>query len=176
MTCIVGLVHRGTVWIGGDSLGTAYLDSVHRADPKVFRSDGFVFGFTSSYRMGQLLRYQLKVPVRGRSELMRYMATDFIEAIRGCLKSGGYTVVKDNQESGGSFLVAHAGRLFRIEDDFQVGETRIGFDAVGYGFAYALGSLWESRGKRPRDRVRKALEAAERFSAGVQRPFTILRL
>ena len=139
MTCIVGLVHRGTVWIGGDTLGSSSWESCQRAD-------------------------------------MRYMATDFIEAIRGTLKTGGYTVVKDNQESGGTFLVGHAGRIFRIEDDFQVGEARIGFDAVGCGFAYALGSLWESRGKRPRDRVRRALEAAERFSGAVQRPFTILRL
>ena len=64
MTCIVGLVHEGVVYIGGDSAGVAGLSLTVRADEKVFRNSDFLMGFTTSFRMGQLLRYSLKPPRR----------------------------------------------------------------------------------------------------------------
>ena len=64
MTCIVGLVHEGVVYIGGDSAGVARLSLTVRADEKVFRNSDFLMGFTTSFRMGQLLRYSLKPPRR----------------------------------------------------------------------------------------------------------------
>ena len=62
MTCIVGLVHEGVVYIGGDSAGVAGLSLTVRADEKVFQNGEFLMGFTTSFRMGQLLRYSLKPP------------------------------------------------------------------------------------------------------------------
>ena len=64
MTCIVGLVHEGVVYIGGDSAGVAGLSLVVRADEKVLRNGDFLMGFTTSFRMGQLLRYKLDPPRR----------------------------------------------------------------------------------------------------------------
>lgn len=55
MTCIVGLVENNKVYIGGDSAGVAGLSLMKRADEKVFKKDEFIFGFTSSFRMGQLI-------------------------------------------------------------------------------------------------------------------------
>ena len=63
MTCIVGLVHEGVVYIGGDSAGVAGLSLVVRAD-EMFRNGDFLMGFTTSFRMGQLLRYKLYPPRR----------------------------------------------------------------------------------------------------------------
>lgn len=65
MTCIVGLKHKDKVYIGGDSLGanTAFQKTV-RADEKVFQKDDMIFGFTSSFRMGQILRYSFFPPAR----------------------------------------------------------------------------------------------------------------
>ena len=62
MTCIVGLVHNGIVYIGGDSAAIT-IDGVQflRSDPKVFIKEDFLIGFTSSYRMGQLIRFNLKI-------------------------------------------------------------------------------------------------------------------
>ena len=44
MTCIVGLVHEGVVYIGGDSAGVAGLSLTVRADEKVFRNSDFFDG------------------------------------------------------------------------------------------------------------------------------------
>ena len=56
MTCIAGLVHDGAVYLAGDSAGCSGWDLTVRADPKVFVSGSYVMGFTTSFRMGQLLR------------------------------------------------------------------------------------------------------------------------
>lgn len=175
MTCIVGIASGGTVWIGGDSAGVSGLDLAVRSDPKVFINHGFVFGFTSSFRMGQLLAHAFKPPHRDpEKDLYGYMVTDFINAVRDCLKSGGYAENHSEAEKGGHFLVGHAGRLFSVESDYQVGENADGFNACGSGSQVALGSMFSTLGQASEHRVRRALEAAERFNAGVRGPFTVL--
>ena len=64
MTCIVGLEHKGKVYIGGDSAGVAGYSLSVRADQKVFINGNFIFGFTSSFRMGQILRFGFNPPRR----------------------------------------------------------------------------------------------------------------
>lgn len=174
MTCICGLVDNGKVYIGGDSAGVdgRYALTV-RADKKVFRNGDLVMGFTSSFRMGNLLQHSLKPPRRHPDDdPFKYMVTDFVDAVRACLKAGGYATKSDEVETGGTFLVGYAGRLFEVQDDYQVAENVDGIAAAGCGDLIALGSLYSTSGK-PRDRIRLALEAAERFSAGVRGPFAI---
>ena len=66
MTAIVGLVDSGIVYIGGDSAGASGWSLTVRADAKVFFNAGYLFGFTTSYRMGQLIRYALQPPEPAR--------------------------------------------------------------------------------------------------------------
>lgn len=172
MTCIVGVVHDGDVYMGGDSAGTDGHSLFVRSDPKVFRNGPFVMGFTSSFRMGQLLQYSFDPPERVPSkDLFTYMATDFIDGVRGCLKRGRFARKSDDVESAGTFLVGHAGRLFTIDDDYQVAELADDFDACGSGVRVALGSLYATKELPPVDRLQLALEAASRFTAGVCPPF-----
>lgn len=174
MTCIVGLVSAGQVFIGGDSAGVAGWNLRLRADAKVFKNGDYLFGFTSSFRMGQLLRYALQIPKRHPDkDLMAFMATDFIDAVRNCLKAGGFARKDSETEQGGVFLVGHAGRLFYVDCDYQVGEVRGDYDACGCGEAYACGALYVNSGLGAEDRIRQALLAAEAHSAGVRGPFHI---
>lgn len=174
MTCIVGLVDNGNVYIGGDSAGVQGWDLVVRADEKVFRNGPMVMGFTDSFRMGQLLRYAFQVPDHDpRDDIDKYMVVTFVNAVRQCLKDGGYARAVETRESGGTFLVGYAGQLFCIDSDYQVAKAADGFAAVGCGSSYALGSLYSTEGQEPRIRVAKALAAAERFSAGVRAPFVV---
>ena len=171
MTCIVGLVEKGNVYIGGDSAGVGGYSLTVRADRKVFRNGDFVMGFTTSFRMGQLLHHAFSPPKRHPdTDVDRFMVTDFIDGVRRCLKDGGYAEKHNDAESGGVFLVGYAGRLFRVDNDYQVGEAADGYDAVGCGEDIARGALFASTGKSL-DRLRAALEASERFSAGVRGPF-----
>ena len=179
MTAIVAIVENDTVYMGGDSAGVAGLSITVRKDPKVFKNGPFIMGFTSSFRMGNLLRYSFKPPKHpDNMSLDRYMNTVFIDAVRECLRDGGYTKVNDNNEKGGTFLVGYKGKLFNIDGDFQVGIHVRNYDSVGCGGELCLGSLYttEKLDIEPKERIKIALKAAELFSGGVRRPFNILSL
>ncbi|MFD9948780.1 hypothetical protein ACFWYW_46985 [Nonomuraea sp. NPDC059023] len=173
MTAIAGLVHDGLVILGGDSAGSAGWHLRIRADRKVFTNGPYVFGFTSSFRMGQLLRYALTPPEPDYDDLPRFMVTTFVDAVRTCLKDGGHARKESERENGGTFLVGVGGRLFEVEDDYQVAEHEDGYAAIGCGAATVLGALHATAplGMAADERLLRALEAAERFSNGVRGPF-----
>lgn len=175
MTCIVGIAENGKVWIGGDSAGVAGYSLVVRADQKVFENGEFLFGFTSSFRMGQLLRYAFSPPARmENTDDYKYLTTTFIDSVRATLKTGGYATTKEGGEEGGFFLLGYRGKLYSIESDYQVGSAVDSFASCGCGDQIALGSLFSTIGKPPKERIETALRAAERFNAGVRGPFVIL--
>ena len=175
MTCIAGLVHDGITYLAGDSAGCSGWNLTVRADPKVFVNGSYVMGFTTSFRMGQLLRYAFTPPEPDYvNDLHRFMCTAFTDSLRQCLKDGGWAEKDKEREGGGTFLVGTHGRLFFVNDDYQVGEPADPYAAVGCGSSYALGALHATEGGKmtPQKRLDAALAAAERFSAGVRGPFT----
>jgi ATP-dependent protease HslVU (ClpYQ) peptidase subunit len=176
VTCIVGLAHGDKVYIGGDSAGVDQSFSVAvRADRKVFRNGEMLFGIAGSFRMGNLLQHRLVVPQRDEAgDVFRYMVTDFIDAVRRTMHEGGVMLKEDNLESmDGDFLCAIAGRIFVVYGDMQVGENLEPYVSIGIGAPIAEGSMFSTKGKKPEDRVRLALEAAEEHSGGVRGPFHI---
>jgi ATP-dependent protease HslVU (ClpYQ) peptidase subunit len=184
-TAVIGLVHEGTVYLGADSAGmnTSDLSLTIRTDKKVFANGQFIMGFTGPFRIGQLLHYKLRVSEqKSDQDLNEFMVITFIDAVRDCLKDGGFASKTNNslygQESGGRFLVGYGGRLFKIDYDYQVGESADGYCAIGCGMHFCLGSLYTTAntGLSPEERIIKALEAAAKFSAGVQGPFHVIKL
>lgn len=177
LTCIVGIAEDGKVFIGGDSAGVSGLDLTVRSDEKVFKNGEFLFGFTSSFRMGQLLRFSFSPPARAeKMDDYKYLVTTFMNAVRQCLKDGGYARSKEGEEQGGTFLLGYRGKLYCVHSDYQVGSSVDGFESCGCGDQIAHGSLFSTTGKPASERIDTALKAAERFSAGVRGPFTILEI
>ncbi len=185
MTCIVAIKDhvRGSVIMGGDSAGVCSDHSIIiRKDPKVFKiGEEFIIGFTSSFRMGQLLMFNLKTPKHPKGiSTYKYMVSLFVESVRDCFEKGGYTTTtEEGEERGGVFLVGYRGRIFEIAMDFQVAESVDDYVSVGCGDYFALGSLYatdEEEGMSPLQRLEKALDAATYFSGGVAQPYTILEL
>lgn len=176
MTCIVGIADGNSVVIGGDSAGVANYDRTIRADVKVFKVGPMVMGFTSSFRMGQLLHHRLApLPKHGpRLSAEAYLVGPFINAVRGTLSAGGWLSTDNGQEEGGQFLVGYRGRLYQIDSDFQVGDPVDQVAAIGCGESYALGALHATPRKGTKARIRHALEAACHYSAGVAPPFLIV--
>lgn len=174
MTCIVGIADGERVLIGADSAaveGGGFALSV-RADRKVVRVGDFAFGFTTSFRMGQLLAHTFTPPARRHGQdLFGYMVADFVPACRQVFELGGWAEVRDGRHTGGDFLVGHAGRLFCVYSDFQVAEQAADFSSVGCGAELARGALWATQGQPMRSRAELALRAAAAMSAGVRGPF-----
>lgn len=181
MTCIVGYIDKetDTVYIAGDSAGVAGLDVTLRKDPKVFETGPFIMGFTTSFRMGQLLmssKFNPQRQVWGQSDY-DYMITTFIDEVRAVFKEGGY-------EHGGSFLVGYRGQLYSIDSDFQVGEGYRNYDAVGCGEYYAKGAiemvLQCSDEPKTEEEIENFLESVlsvvVEHNAGVRPPFSIVHM
>lgn len=177
MTCIIGAIDNGAIYMGADSAGVANYSIKRRKDSKIFRNGDFLMGFTSSFRMGQLLRYKFTPPnPKEGQDIYEFMVADFAESVRQCLKDGGYSKISNNEETGGTFMVGFRGRLFIIDADFQVCELLQDYAAVGCGEDIALGSMFSTKGRDTTERIKPALEAAEEFNAGVRRPFNIIKL
>lgn len=180
MTCIVGLVENGKVYIGGDSAGVSGFDYHIREDQKVFQNGGMIFGFTSSFRMGQLLQYSLKIPDHDpRIDDFKYLCTDFMDAVIQCFKDKGYARTDNGEIEGGQFLLGYKGSLYMIAPDFQVAKIKNPFDSVGCGMYYAIGALHilnKNNKLTAEEKILSALEVAEANSAGVRRPFNIISL
>ena len=177
MTCVVGVVQKGRVYIGVDSAAVQGWTRRASQVSKVFRRGPFLIGYTTSFRMGQLLEHHLNVPAQtDKVSDMTFMVTQFIEAVRVLLKEKGFTKIESNTEKGGQFLVGYRGQLYTIESDFQVGHQVEQFDAIGSGAEFALGAVKALEGKKPQVRVRRALEIAAHLNMGVCGPFTLKTL
>lgn len=179
MTCIIGLIKNKKVYIGGDSAGVGGLDIIIRRDSKVFKTGKFIMGYTSSFRMGQLLRFKLKVKDQTeKQDDFEYMCTTFIDTVRKCLKDNGYTTIDNNVEEIGHFLVGYNNHLYYIGGNLQVGESYESFESVGCGENYAKGAmevLIKSK-QSPKTIINKALTIVTKFSAGVRPPFNIVEI
>ena len=177
MTAIVGIVEDGTVWLGGDSAGVGGLSLSTRSDPKVFKNGEFVIGYTTSFRMGQIIEYHLTPPTPYEGENgMAYMVKRFIPSVKSSLKTHGFEYSDCGRDSGGTFLVGYRGELYEVESDYQVARVRQSYHACGCGQDLALGSLHatDSFELAPRERIHMALDAAMEFSAGVRGPFNVV--
>src|SRR6266436_5359026 len=115
MTCIAGLADNGKIYMGGDSAATNGWGLTILKEPKVFRNKDFLIGCAGSARILTLLRHSFVPPGQDEGEdILLFMSTRFIDAVRDCLKNGGFAKKQDEQESMGNsyFLVGYKGQLF----------------------------------------------------------------
>lgn len=180
MTCIAGIARNDKVWIGGDSAGIAGWRMTVRADEKVFVSGEFAYGFTSSFRMGDLLRFSFSPPEQTshQTDDRGYLATTWTDALRECLGTGGLKKIESGVEKGGQFLLGYKGRLYSVDWDFQIALAVADYDAVGAGCETALGALYAMRDSKltPEVQIKAALAAAEEHNASVRAPFRVVMI
>lgn len=184
MTCIIGFTDKANnvSYIGGDSLGSNGFTKSTEMPSKVFRNDTFksvLIGGTTSFRHLDLLRYSDKLfdEIDWYKKVdvdHKYMVTKFVPKVIDLFKSGVIDEVE--KDRGANFIVATPGKVFEIQNDYSVLEPELGFCAVGCGETVAMGSLITTRfmDMSPQDKILRALEAAETYCCGVQRPFHIL--
>lgn len=182
MTCVVGLEHAGSVYLGGDSaLSDADTGSLSvLRDPKVFIRGSAAVGTASNMRILQLVGHVFVPPAQDAlHDDVQHMLVRFVGELKsllekdGCLKKDGEG---DSHEA--QHLVGYNGSLYCIDSDFQAHRVACGWAAIGSGADLALGSMHTTARLRmsPRDRVAAALRAAEAHNAHVRRPFHVIRL
>ena len=177
MTCIVGIKGEKRLFIGGDSAVSSANLVQTIADPKVWKKGQFIIGFAASLRVGQLVKYNLKIPPFNGKDPTEYMVTSFVNSMRKTLKNAGAAREHEKEEEQeNQFLVGYKGRLFEIDEAYGVCEVGDEYVAIGSGTEYALGSLFTTRNQDPQKRIKAALEAAAYFSEGVRPPFHMVSI
>jgi hypothetical protein len=154
VTCIVGVVGaQNKVWLAADSLGSSAGLRQEFVTPKLItrpleirKNDAFkqytpvVMGYTGSFRIGNVLTKQLKLPALS-GPLDEYMVCDFVPEVMSVLDRAGCLREEAHVKSGGTFLFGVLGRLFEVQSDFSVLEPAVGYTAIGSGQEFALGAL-----------------------------------
>lgn len=172
MTCIVGVQHEGQVWLGGDSF--VYYDEscVISKVPKVWSAGGMVFGGAGDGAADNaLFTWQPpRWPGKGNplSWARRILCPSLEEAL-GTLRKWPEV----------DMLMGIGGMLLTVDSDLFLAQPADGYTAIGAGREPALGVLYGTDDTAfalvsPRPRIVKALEAAERFTTKVRRPWRVV--
>ena len=119
-------IGTANIVLGGDSAGSAGPELRIRADPKVFLVGGYAIGFTTSFRMGQILRFGLELPeppaASNTEEIERFLVTTFVPTVRQAYADHGFaktarqsppgtpSFVEQGQAIGGMEVTRHTSR------------------------------------------------------------------
>ena len=188
MTCIVAIVDADTIWMGCDSYVGDDLTYVLLPpdETKVFKlplrcigepHETLIFGYAGSIRAGQIIKYNLELPVYD-AELgvtdMEYLINEMIPCIRQIHKKNGLLVDDDGiQSSEACFIVGWRKKLYYIEEDYGVVPVSTNHLALGSGQHIAHGALASGLTDTPTVRIERALAAAQKSTNHVREPFYI---
>lgn len=140
MTVIVAIKTTDGVVMAGDLLASNGWTKGIVATDKVFSNGEFLMGYTSSFRMGQLLQYNFCAPERpeGLSD-DQYLHTRVIPTIQNLFRSNGYGGSEKDGDKGGTFLLAYRGEIYTMQNDFSLLKYDDPVVAVGCGDVAAVG-------------------------------------
>lgn len=188
MTVVVGIRGKRGVLLAGDSQFSTPWSNRKMVDSKVFAlSPVLAAAYCGSARLGNILTYHLDAlddPPLGRDE-HRWTVREFIPFLREVASEHGHLHVRHEVDHLGSsaFLLAVRGRLFIVDDDLQVSEHALPYDALGSGEDVAIGALRAALGDDPNPRpdarlervATAAVEAAAKFTNHVGGAVNVIR-
>lgn len=188
MTCIVGLVESGVIWLGSDSAGSGEHDEQEiLKNPKVFAKRGpkgnlWLFGFAGRYRLGQLVEHSLVLPnvsseLKGNF-LVGFLVNEFVKDLRRCLRENGAMIESQKNRTEncpGDLIIGVNEEIFTVDEYFQVLIPSNPFTSIGNGSAAAFGALGATKNLLgPEERILTSLEQAQEYIANVSDPFLII--
>lgn len=186
MTLIVGAYQDGELWMGADSYLEHNTISFNQQRPKIIRkveaetNRPVLIGCCGEASLLQIVEFRYQVRTRSEEteifeHVMDGIAQPLLDAIRIRAKELN---LKKSKWPLGRFLIGYEDRLFILDRQFYVVETRDSFAAIGSGEEPALGCLFVTQtGDLPlHERVHKAMEAGAKYSSQVAPPFHIEKL
>ena len=177
MTCIVALEADGKVWMGADaSVSTGGMEIRGNCAPKICIRQGLIFGSGGSLRYTQMIQYLWDIPAKASTETNEHYMFGTIPDSLDAFLIEHHQDCDTRQEDGSVIMVGYKGKLYSYGPALGAVCPVEGFDVIGIGEKFALGSLAETNDALPTNRIRRALCAAERFSGGVLPPFHIISL
>ncbi|EON7974069.1 hypothetical protein HI146_RS28735, partial [Escherichia coli] len=169
MTCIIAHTDGVSSFIAGDKLGSNGFTKTVQTEPKVFEKefiklhdDGLTrtkevmaLGYTTSFRMGQLLNYNLNLPEQDASQTFsQYLVLKVIPIIRQMFKEEWGARDASQDVGGGQFIILHNHTIYEVQEDFSVLQPKTRITAVGSGTYHAIAAMQayievENESKKP---------------------------
>lgn len=184
MTCIVGVLNKkeDCVYIGADSLGSSYYNKTIFKNRKVFKAkdnSNVLMAICGDYKLQNILSIEedlIEEIKHLKNEVdFEYMVKYVSPKIMKSARKYKSTKSTDGYESiEGNILFAYKNQFYVIENNGQVLESADDYLASGSGEDFAIGVLSQNKDKPTAERIREALEAAEKHGIGIQRPFYIM--
>ena len=186
MTCIVALTNKTGIYMGAD-MGSVQKDQFRvRYDRKLFERIFLdvptLFGFSGSYRMGQLLSifnfedFHINRAIQTNDELHLFLIAEFIPKLIKFMEAND-CIEKENgtKKLSGDILMGLFNETFSIGRDFQISRYKEPYTAIGSGKKYALGAMHSLATtfkfeQDPEGCILTALSAAT-YDIKVRRPF-----
>jgi ATP-dependent protease HslVU (ClpYQ) peptidase subunit len=179
MTCIVGLVESGDVWLGGDGMVSVGDAKTPCHAPKVFPVGTLLMAVSGQPRIAQILAHRFELPERGTDDVFAWLCRDVVTAMWARFEElEALQIDKDDdcKTAKSSILVAYEGRLFWIDGLGGVYETQCAFECCGTGGDVASGYLLGNTTDPPEQRIFGALRAAAELLISVGPPFHVMKL
>ena len=169
MTCVIGMIGKHKLYMGCESQLSTESSKLFlsKENSKVFKNGEFIFGCCGYPRMISLLRYSLAIPKQLTTQTdIEYMNTEFIESIRTLFTDKGFIgKFSDGIQRGATFLVGYHGKLYRVDNDFQVLLLKDNIAGVGSGAEYALPALsaLENTKIKTLEKINIAIDCAKKY-------------
>lgn len=186
MTAIVGLVHDGEVWLGGDRSVAAGSMLIPNRQPKVWRSGQMVIGCSGEQAWWTAWLEELSPDPGGHwrpDDPLRWLSTTCMQSLRQRLTEWGRIgkAADGTEQCDGDALVGIDGQLYEINaNGFTVVQCADPVAGIGCGGNLVIGAASALRALDWPDGLdvpwvlRESLEIAERFCAYVRAPFDVV--
>ena len=170
MTTIIAIQEHDGVSFGADSQVTSG-GKVYHDDrmEKITQRGHYIIAGSGECSPCDIAQHIWQPPTptaNDRKDLYHFMIAKVVPSLKKCFKDNDYKIDADgSDESRFAFLIAVAGHVFEIADDFSVAIDSSGFYGIGSGSSYALGALHAGADKQ------LALNIAAHCDAYTSAPF-----
>ena len=173
VTCIVGIIDKDIVYIGGERSASDDSSVVSTLRPKVGIKGEWLYGFSGSYGTGQLIELINLPKVLKNDDPYNLLRLIVVEELKRAYESFG----RDHEDNAADWLIGCKGRLFELSSG-DWGVIELSESSIGSGNNIALGSLHTTRGFDidPSERISMALDAAITISTTCIGPVDIISL
>jgi len=172
MTTIVAVQKKDGVEFGADSLVTAGRKYNHPRMVKISQRGQYIIagsGLASYCDVAQHIWNPPTPTAADKKDLYHFVIAKVIPSLKQCFKDNDLKLdTEKDDEPRFAFLIAVAGEVFDIADDFAVSLTSSGFYGVGSGSSLAIGALEAGAS------VEYALEIASRHDPYTAAPYLYL--
>lgn len=140
MTCIVGLECSDGAVIAGDFCGSNGFTYHTMIPSKVFKHSQMLFGYTSTFRFGQIIEHILDdntlYPPTEPEQTYRWLVKTFVPKIRQVFKDEEYRL-----GDGCNAVLVINGQVWELQNDLSVLRNDVGLTVVGSGEYHAQSSI-----------------------------------